>query len=285
MFGDVHEYAPAKINLALRVFPLRPDGYHNIESIFQQVTLYDELYVTCVGEGQFCDVYVADAVLPKENTLTKTYFEFVKITGIQFGIKVTLVKNIPMGAGLGGGSSDAAALINALDKMFQTRLTFQQKKEIALCVGSDVLFFLVGATALVSGRGDVVQVIKQRERLWCVLVYPDVHSSTKEGYLLVDEYLEKGDATQYPSFQELEKMYYDSVKNWRFYNTFTVPLIEKYSEIASAIEDVVSTGASYVQMSGSGSVVFGIYESEVVANEALKKMQLKWQHCFVVEFV
>ena len=147
------------------------------------------------------------------------------------------------------------------------------------------MFFLAGATALVSGRGDVVQVIKQRERLWCVLVYPDVHSSTKEGYLLVDEYLEKGDTTQYPSFQELEKMYYDSVKNWRFYNTFTVPLIEKYSEIASAIEDVVSTGASYVQMSGSGSVVFGIYESEVVANEALKKMQLKWQHCFVVEFV
>ncbi|MCM1322025.1 MAG: 4-(cytidine 5'-diphospho)-2-C-methyl-D-erythritol kinase [Bacteroides sp.] len=280
MLESVHVEAPAKINLSLKVGAKRSDGYHDIESIFQQVSLYDSLDVSA-AETKGCTVSCEGMVLPPRNTLSMAYDGYAAETGIDCGVHVRLVKRIPSGAGLGGGSSDAAAFICALDALFGTNLSPSRRKAIALSVGSDVAFFLAGTCALVSGRGDEVLPLAARHDLYCLLVCPDVHSSTAEAYALFDAEWNTEDV--FLPFAELERMYRYPVKDWRFINSFTVPVTKRYPVIAQAIADVEQSGASFVQMTGSGSAVFGIFELEENVKMAYTRLGQKWEHCYVVD--
>ena len=259
MLDVVRECAPAKINLHLKVMPKRSDGYHPIESIFQTVPLYDDILVKCSGESLGCVVNCDAMQLPDDNTLTKTYRLFSQMSGISAGVQVELLKRIPSGAGLGGGSSDAAYFLLALNKMFDYPLKWSQLEQIANLVGSDVLFFLSGGAAVVTGRGDIVEPIKPREDFCIVVVYPDVHCSTVESYRLVDEYMMLGKADVGPTLQELEEVYRKPVSEWDFMNTFTKPVATKFSIISEVMNNLKVLGADFVQMSGSVSTVFGVF--------------------------
>ncbi len=280
MLDVVREYAPAKINLHLNVFPKRSDGYHPIESIFQAVPLYDDILVKLRGESLGCVVQCEAMQLPKENTLTRTYDLFSQLTGISDGVYVELTKRIPSGAGLGGGSSDAAYFLRALNKMFDDPLDYGQMKMIANLVGSDVLFFLSGGAAIVTGRGDEVKPILPREDLCFVVVYPDVHCSTAESYVLVDEFLALGKADVGSSLQDLEKIYRKPVSEWNFINTFTKPVVTKLPIISEIMDSLKVLGADFVQMSGSGSTVFGVFSDFNLGENAYTNLRTRWSKCF-----
>ncbi len=277
--------ASAKVNLGLKVNPLRPDGYHDIESVFQTVPLKDTLVVKVSEKKSVCNVQCPSMKLGTENTLTKTYGAFCSLTGFDRGIDVFLEKKIPAGGGLGGGSSDAAAFLKALSQISGIELTDELADRTAAQVGSDVFFFLhSGETenksgcALVSGRGEFVKRISPRSDLYFVLLFPDVHSSTKEAYALIDEEYKKGNPGICPEFQELEKIYNSPVKDWTFVNTFTQVLVNKYPQIATAIQDMRNAGALWADMSGSGATVFGVFESSVAADAARNLLQQTWRY-------
>lgn len=280
MLDVVREYAPAKVNLHLKVMPKRLDGYHPIESIFQTVPLYDDILVRFTGESLGCVVQCDAMQLPEENTLTQTYNWFSQVTGISAGVHVELTKRIPSGAGLGGGSSDAAYFLRALNKMFDYPLNRGQMERIANLVGSDVLFFLSDGVAVVTGRGDEVKPILPREDLCFVVVYPNVHCSTVESYSLVDEHLMLGETDVGLTLQEIEEMYYRPVSEWRFVNTFTNPVAKKHSVIFEVIDNLKKMGADFVQMSGSGSTVFGVFSDYNVGKNACTNLKKIWKESY-----
>ena len=287
MLCDVRVLAPAKINIGLRVLPARADGYHGIESIFQTVSFYDKLALQRTGDsGKNCFVQCNGMLLPEKNTLTSAYEVFCEVTGVTESVEVYLEKNIPSGAGLGGGSSDAASLINALDAVYGTKLTLDQKRYIAGKVGSDVFFFAEcddvtkPFVALVEGRGEIVSPIVPRQDLFIVLISPEVHSSTREAYRLVDQWYSPDWEWNSCSVNQLESIYNNPVETWSFVNSFTAPLVRQYPLIGECLQDLKDVGASFAQMSGSGSAVYGIFTSKNSANCAFLKLRKKWKRCY-----
>ncbi|SEQ66556.1 4-diphosphocytidyl-2-C-methyl-D-erythritol kinase [Treponema bryantii] len=281
MEHEISGWAYAKINFGLRVLPGRADGFHGIESIFQTVDLFDELTLTVTAE-KGCFVHCSDMELPENNTLTKAYNAFCKVVDCEVpGVKVELKKGIPSGGGLGGGSSDAAALVRMLEKLCNVRLSDSDLDNIAAETGSDVFFFMHcdeqgRGCALVSGRGEVVKKIHGREDLFLVLIFPKVSSSTKEAYALVDEAFAGGKVLVSPEFDELELVYRKPPENWTFINTFTPVISKKYEEIGRAIEALKALNCNYAQMSGSGSTVFGVFASRQLAESAVEKLADSW---------
>lgn len=275
MLDNFTEYAYAKINFGLKVFPKREDGFHPIESIFQTIELFDVLEVS-VTETDVCEVTCDSMKLPEENTLTNAYKAFCDVAGLRVpGVSVKLKKGIPAGGGLGGGSSDAAALVRVLERICKIKLSLEQLEYIASKTGSDVFFFMHcneegRACAVVSGRGEYVKDISPRKDLFLLLVFPKASSSTKEAYGLLDEWLANGNKIEGPEYSDLEFVYNESVQNWTFKNTFTPVISTSLKEVADAIGALKSAGCCYAEMSGSGSTVFGVFtlmqQAELVCN-------------------
>ena len=284
----LRETAFAKVNFGLRVLPVREDGFHNLESIFQTVNLKDELCVSA-DTAAGCTVICEDLQLPAKNTITSAYSAFCQCTDCEVpGIKVILKKGIPSGGGLGGGSSDGAALVRALEKLCNIELTFSQRNFIASETGSDVFFFIhCGKTgtgcAKVSGRGEFVEKIKGR-KLNLVMIFPSVSSSTKQAYCLVDKVISSENDRDYPDFDRIEEFYCKCVKEWGFKNTFTAPLCKEYPQIENALQALRSVGADFADMSGSGSTVFGVFESLEEAEKAYTKLSVNYK-CELVQTV
>lgn len=282
MSNEIHVTAPAKLNFGLKVLPKRKDGFHDIESIFSTVSLGDELIIRPTGLKNTCSVKCDLFELPEQNTITKTYEAFKSLVNQDLpGVDVFIRKVIPAGGGLGGGSSDAAAFLNALSSLYGTCLTADQKDEIAAKVGSDVFFFLHcdesgRGAAIVTGRGEKVSPIVRREDLHFVLVFPGVSSSTKEAYALIDEFYESGNNFEYPKLDTLEAVYNSSIDKWNFVNTFTGVIAARYPKIEQAIFDLKKNGALYTDMSGSGSTVFGVFASEEEAQKARNALSPSW---------
>ena len=287
------EKAYAKVNFNLRVLQNRSDGYHNIESIFQTIDLFDELEVT-VTEAAGCFVECDSLKLPLQNTLTNAYDAFCNVAGKKVpGIKVKLKKGIPAGGGLGGGSSDAAALVRVLSTICNVTLDDNQLDYIASKTGSDVFFFMHcnskgTGCAVVSGRGEVVKKITPRQDLYILLVLPQIHSSTKQAYELVDErfkkQLESGTQDSFVILEELEEEYKKDPSEWRFKNTFTPSLCDVYSDLSTALGALKKCGADFCDMSGSGSTIFGVFTSKQRAKSNMKLLAATW-NCALVRLL
>lgn len=282
MLSIVHELAPAKLNLTLKVLPKRADGFHNIESIFQKIRLCDELTVARSASAG-CSLRVHGMDLPAENTVQKAFSLFAEVAQIREGVSVDLVKRIPSGAGMGGGSSDAAALLRALNSLFSAGVPDEALAEIAGKVGSDVPFFLYGDCAVVSGRGEIVRPVCGRRDLYFVVICPDVHSSTKEAYALVDEWNMNNSVSKvdWPSLDELEGIYNKPAGEWNFSNSFTQPLTDKYPEIREALAAITAAGADFAEMTGSGSTVFGVFEAQEKAQDAYNRLASCFKRCYL----
>ncbi|MCR5494156.1 MAG: 4-(cytidine 5'-diphospho)-2-C-methyl-D-erythritol kinase [Treponema sp.] len=289
MVNEVREFASAKINLNLKVLPVRNDGFHDIESIFQILSLKDELLVSVLDGNGKCRVRCASMSLPEKNTINMAYEAFRKVSGLPTSsIDVELIKKIPSGGGLGGGSSDAAALVRALEKIHGITLSDSQLDGIASEVGSDVFFFVhcdsdSDGCALVSGRGENVKKITRRSDLHFVLVFPNVSSSTKEAYSLIDSVVyvsdKRGYSVEGPLLGDLESIYRSPVGKWNFVNTFSGVLMNKYPDIARAVRELKDQNALFCDMSGSGSTVFGVFASKEDAELAIKNLRDRNLNC------
>ncbi len=269
--------AYAKINLHLEVLNKRADGFHNIASIFHPISLADELLIEEIPTSSKCNVFSPLYELPFENTITKAYKEFVEYTGISRGVNVRIIKNIPVGAGLGGGSSDAAFFLQTLNDMFKTKLSEEELKNIALRVGSDVPFFIDNRASVVTGRGEFIKPVTLKAPYFGILVYPEIHSSSKDAYSL----LRRSESDSSASSINLEKNCSQDCSEWSFFNSFEEVLFEEYPQIKILKQDLIQNGADFALMSGAGSSVFGLFKEEKKAKTAYFELLKRYKFVFL----
>lgn len=270
MMSTVTIPAPAKINLHLEITGLRDDGFHTINSIFQLVSLADLIKISLKKDPGFYSLK-GNFNFPREhNLITKAVKLFREVTGLHDGVEIECIKRIPAGAGLGGGSSDAASVLKGLNLLFNAGLSSREMAEAGSSLGSDIPFFFGTGTAVVTGRGEVVKGV---ETLWdfpVVIIDTGIHVSTKEAYRKFDELSNHSPA----GIGDLEDSYCKAPSYWPFYNDFFTVLDLEDPVYRSCINRLKSFEALYSAISGSGSSVFGIFSDEngaAAAAGALKK--------------
>lgn len=268
MAASVRVQAPAKVNLHLRVYCRRPDGYHGILSLFQALSLADTIVVRSLKEPDAVEIDGVFDCPPERTTLYKAALAFREATGIRNGVRLSAEKVVPAGAGLGGGSGDAAAALRALDALFDTKLPRAELERMGASVGSDVPFFLSCGAALVSGRGELVEPIQPRDDLSVVVVFPGFSVNTAWAYTLLDE--ERADDSNEgdPLPSELESAYRGRIETWPFANSFEPLIGARYPAIPAIKREFAAYGASFSAMSGSGSSIFGVFDDPVAAKKA-----------------
>lgn len=251
----------AKINLGLHITEKRPDGFHNIETVFCPIGWRDVLEVIENGNWRKGTDKISLAVSGikagsvKSNLVTKAYHLLAQQAHLP-PVKAHLHKTIPVGAGLGGGSSDAAFFINLLNEKFSLNIDLPERKRLAATLGSDCAFFIENKHLFAQGRGDVFSNIAvDLGDLFLVVVYPAIHSNTAEAY--------KGVVPCTPA-NDLRKVLAQPIAQWKdnLVNDFEKTLFYRYPELDNIKHKFYEQGARYASMSGSGSAVYALFEQE-----------------------
>jgi 4-diphosphocytidyl-2-C-methyl-D-erythritol kinase len=259
--------APAKLNLSLQVFGKRPDGYHDIRSLMIPVSVYDEVTVEESTEGIAVECDAPAVPTDATNSCYRAALLFREWAGIPAGVRVRLRKVIPAEAGLGGGSSDAAATLKGLIALTGKRPSSGVLREMAARVGADVPFFTCGSAALVEGFGERVSPVEWSVPFHAVIVLPAFGLSTREGYARLRRAAADPSAGEgVPSFRDLS----DVAACVR--NDFEEAWAPVHPEIAGIKEELLAAGARAAGLSGSGSAVFGLFESAETAREACGRL-------------
>ena len=269
VFKTVVLHPHAKINLHLEVGKKRTDGFHEISSLIQEISISDDMMVS-LSKTDTC-INVVGGEIGEDNSLEKAISAFREATGLDFALNVSLVKRIPVGAGLGGASSDAASLILAMDELLETELEYEKLLEIALRVGSDVPFFLTGGTAKVEGRGERVAPCNLNTSYIGLLVYPGFPSFTKEAYEVLDSRMEG-----YSKCVDLDTV---SLFNSKLFNSFEEYLFERYPVLKEIKDDFLTFASDACLMSGAGSSIYGLFCSWERARQVQKIFLEKWSNC------
>ncbi len=258
--------APAKINLTLEVLGKRPDGFHEIRSVLQTIDLYDNLYFESAQRITFrCDMPAWSA----ENSLvTKAVNLLQKATGCSRGATIEVDKRIPLMSGLGGDSSDAAAVLRGLNELWELGLSPEKLLELAVQLGSDLAFFLHGGTALAEGRGEKITPLPPLADMWMVLVVPDVPrlpGKTKQMYAS----LKPGHYTDGNITERLVKALKEGgeFQPSRLFNTFENVAFDRFSGLIVYKEHIIKLGAPHVHLAGSGPTLFTILRDRTQAED------------------
>ena len=256
-------FANAKINLGLSVTGKRPDGYHNIETVFYPLKIYDVVELTDANETSCVVVGGMIPGNPEDNICLKAFNVLRKDFDLP-AQQITLLKNIPVGAGLGGGSADAAFLVKLVNDKFKLGLSDVEMEDYVRPLGADCAFFIRNKPVFAYGKGDQFEIIElDLSAYFIVLVKPDVHVSTAEAYSGIK-----------PSraVTSLKDLIHLPMKDWKaqIINDFELSVFPKYPQIAAIKESLYHEGAIFAAMSGSGSSVFGIFETTVKLPELEK---------------
>ena len=265
-------YPNAKINIGLNITEKRTDGFHNIETIFYPINLCDiiEFEEKKIGKTILETSGGKLDILPEENIILKAYNKIKEFNNIP-ELHFYLHKIIPSGAGLGGGSSDASAVLNALNNHFNLSINKLELHKIAQELGSDCPFFLENIPMLGKGKGELLTPTDiNLKGYYIVIVKPNIFISTKEAYENI---------TPRKSNFDLTALYQHSVDNWKniVRNDFEDNLPSKFSEIHQITKTLYSNGAKLAMMSGSGSSVFGIFEEIPLKEMFLDKDYFIWK--------
>jgi len=263
--------APAKVNLYLKVLGRRPDGYHEILSLFQMVSLYDTLNICSLKKKNSLQLEGNFDCSSQENLICKAVEVFRKETGINQGWRIIVEKRIPAGAGLGGGSSDGATTLSALNTLCKTPLRPDQLIKLGLALGSDVPFFLEAPAACIGGRGDQIQPLVPRTDINLVIIYPGIKINTAAAYrwLNIKKLIDYGTFEPGVDAGKIIKMYrYKPVNQWKLENTFNAAIEERFPQISRLRKELKELGALYNGLSGSGSTVFAIFDRRSIAERA-----------------
>ena len=268
--SSITVHAPAKINLILRILDRRSDGYHNLWSVMQTVALEDELEIRAASPGGVrltCDT--VHLPVDSSNLVHRAASAVLDQASLSVGLDVELRKRIPMGAGLGGGSSDAAATILGLNQLLKLGWSREQMQSVAEQLGSDVPFFLFAPAAVVSGRGAAVKPVWMDESRWVVLVKPGFGVETKWAYQEL--------ATTRTDARPLSSAHMAIDRHSRLTwtqlataaeNDFEAPVFARYPVLREIKEALRLQGADLALLSGSGSTMFGIFRTESAARRA-----------------
>lgn len=252
-------YPSAKINLGLLIKGKRPDGYHLLETLFLPIPeLTDTLQLTASGEPGNCALTIEGAILdgdPESNLVVKAYRALEREVGELPGVSILLTKRIPAGAGLGGGSSDAAFTLSGLNDLFKLGLSTDQLATIATPLGADVPFFLYNRPMLATGTGTDLRPFDMDFPYRIELITPPIHSSTIAAYKALDY-------TIFDPNRSLTDILKQDISSWKdsLPNDLEVPVFQLHPEVSRYKEELYEKGAIYAAMSGSGAACFGIFD-------------------------
>jgi len=271
MPSSIHIRSYAKINWTLEVLSRREDGYHELRTIYQTVSLYDELRITAT-DGSI-EIVCNDPRVPcdETNLAFKAAAQLLQAAGISKGARIETEKRIPVAAGLGGGSSNAAAALLALVKLWEIEIDERELAGIAAALGSDVPFFLIGGTALGVGRGEEVSSIEQLHCEQLLLVNPGFAVSTREAYEKLSRLTRSEAAFNIPLALLAAKGISGLPLVAR--NDLEDAVLADHPEIAEVKRRLSSLGAIHAQMSGSGATVFGVFDNTQMTELAEAEMR------------
>ncbi|MBI3579777.1 MAG: 4-(cytidine 5'-diphospho)-2-C-methyl-D-erythritol kinase [Ignavibacteriales bacterium] len=267
--------AYAKINLGLQILGKRPDGYHDIETIFHQINLYDEIEIVQNESGVHFTTDSPNVPKDASNLCVRAATILHDLTGAQGGVEIMLRKRIPIGAGLGGGSSDAATVLKGICKLWDLEISLQELHLLSGGLGSDVPFFLDGGSAYATGRGEKLEPLQLSIPYWVVVVTPPVHISTVWAYsnFTLDPHVRH---------ENIRALLQDGLQDPRtlvnkLRNDFEPLVFRNYPEIMRVKESLVKGGADFALMSGSGSSVFGLFSNEAYAKELAEQLRAQFK--------
>jgi 4-diphosphocytidyl-2-C-methyl-D-erythritol kinase len=258
--------APAKINLPLRILSRRDDGFHEIESFVTPISLCDEITIDRKNADRRIDFRCDDPSVPQgeANLVVRAANAFFATTKLKPSVSVELKKKIPHGAGLGGGSSDAAATLLALNQLFETNLPREALAKLAAEIGSDVPFFVFESAALCRGRGELVTPQKLQDSLSILLLKPEFGVPTAWAYQRWQ------DSREVPAFNYAAQEFHGH----RFANDLERPVFEKFvflAQMKTWLREQPEVGAAL--MSGSGSTVFAVMRASIDADSVAKRVR------------
>jgi 4-diphosphocytidyl-2-C-methyl-D-erythritol kinase len=254
---------PAKINIGLNIISKREDGYHNLETIFYPINLYDEL--TIREDGKFTLITTNSQLKGEQNnTIIKAKELIEELTGIEIKGSITLNKRIPIGAGMGGGSSDGAAALIIFNKYYDLKLSQEDLLSIALKIGSDAPFFIDPITKFASSRGEIFESIGLILNKPILIVNPGIHISTSWAFSNITPKIPK------LRLKEIDFKEHNTLSNLKniIINDFEPVVFESFPEIRDIKDNMYDLGAEFSLMTGSGSTVFGIFPDIISAQEA-----------------
>ena len=265
MLLKIVEYAYAKLNLGLKILGRRDDGFHNILSVFQTIDLCDRLVFKPAGRGRIilsCDD--AGLSVGPDNLVYQAVLAFRDYTGMDRGVEIALEKRIPMAAGLGGGSSDAAAVLRVLNRAWEAGLSSGELREIGASLGSDVPFFVrQKGTAIVGGRGEKLRYVPWSAGVVYVLICPGFQVHT--GWAFANYKKTLTGHGEYDSFLNSAKNLPVSGFFERIENDFLPLIVQSHPETRDILSRLTDAGAMVASMSGSGSTLYGVFGSRDVA--------------------
>jgi len=262
--------ACAKINLFLEITGKLPNGYHTLETVFQRISLGDELTFTSAADLKLT---CTDSTLPVDegNLAMRAAVRLRAALKEKRGAHIHLKKIAPMGAGLGGGSADAAVVLKGLLKLWRRRINDNVLHQLAVGLGADVPFFLTGGTCVGTGIGDELQSLKPLPKTWMVIVWPGFGVTTQEAYARV--VLPFSD----PQALNLKKV----IEKKELFNRFESLVFPAHSKLPRLKQEFLKAGATASLMSGSGSAVFGLVRSRVHAQALHKLLKPHYPHSWV----
>lgn len=272
--------AYAKINLSLDIVGLRKDGYHLLEMVMQTIDLYDKVYLDIKEEGIKINSNNHNIPLDSRNLAYKAAKLFKETFCIKDGVEIYIEKNIPIEAGLAGGSSNAAAVLRGLRDIFLPNLSNEELAKIGVEIGADVPYCIYGGTAFCEGIGEKITKLNSFKDYCIVLVKPEFGMSTKEVYKNID----KIDIINHPNTKEVIKAVNEDnlkllCKNMG--NVLEMITLEEMNELKDIKKQLFEFGALGVQMTGSGPTMFGFFLDRVSAEKCYMNMMMKYNEVYI----
>lgn len=262
----------AKINLYLEVLGRRADGFHDIETVFQTVSLHDSLRFEARTSGLSLTSNVPSLDCGESNLVIRAARLLQHAAGVELGAAITLTKNIPIAAGLAGGSGNAAAALAALNALWNTALTSTQLEALAAKLGSDVPYCLRGGTVIGGGRGEILEPVDPLPRTWFILVHPGIAISAASAY--TSPHLTYADDRAEARGKTLRAL--DALRRGDYraalFNRLEAPVFAAFPELAGIKQRLDELGCAGSLMSGSGSTVFGVCRSEDEARSIANRL-------------
>lgn len=272
----IYTKARAKVNLSLNVLDKRPDNYHNLESIFQKINLYDELYIEKTNSNTLELITNLKNVALEDNIIYKAYIKLKEKYKEIKGVKVTLNKRIPTEAGLAGGSTDCASFILAINKLYDLNLSEKELMDLGRTLGADVCPCYYNVAVKGEGIGDVITKIDTKFKYYILVIKPRISYSTKDMFKKLDE-------TQHLRQREMSTPIVRALETENLallcdnlYNVFEDVIPEKYT-LQTLKNELTQNGAMGTLMTGSGSCVYGIFKNKYEAKEAYNKLKSKYE--------
>ncbi len=254
----------AKINIGLKIINQKPNSYHNIETVFQELEFHDVITITKTNEEFQLSSNNEEFPVSTTNTCAQAYFKLKKEFPALEGVKIHVNKNIPMGGGLGGGSSNAASAMIGINKLYNIGLTKAELKNISKNIGADVPFFIEGGVQHGKGTGDRLTPLNIKLPFIILLIFPNIAVNTRWAYSQIRNKLEM--PIKAVNFADLIEK--DIIPFQLFENDFEKIVFSTYPEIGLIKSKLLDNNASFASLSGSGSTVFGFFNDEADAISA-----------------